>query len=426
MRQAIMVNPALKALRAKQRVTAKRQGIKLTAAAIAINSHLDKRLPTSVFVLGVVSLLMDLSSETIHVLLPLFMTQVLMLSPMVVGVLDGASEAVTLCIKPLAGWLSDRSGKRKPLALAGYGLSALSKPLFALAVGLGWLIPARVIDRAGKGLRGAPRDALIADITHHSQRGAAYGLRQSLDTIGALVAPFAASALMLLLLGNFRAVFWVAAIPAVLSVLLLLVGVKEPNTPHPHAFTQQPVEKLPKAYWWILSLAFLMALARPSEAFLVLRAQTAGLSNTQAPLIMAAMNIVYAASAFPVGKFFDRNGAVALLPVSLIFLACGLLLLALNPNIYLLFLGAALWGLHLGLSQGVISALISQHAPTSRRATAFGIYAVVVGMALLINGAAIGGLWEYVNPTTALMVASAVAMLVLISAPLFLKAVQQQ
>lgn len=371
--------------------------------------------------LGIVSLLMDLSSETIHVLLPLFMTQVLALSPLAVGLLDGASEAVTLCVKPLAGWLSDRSGKRKPLAVMGYGLSALSKPLFALATGLGWLIPARFLDRAGKGMRGAPRDALIADITHHSQRGAAYGLRQSLDTLGALAAPFAASALIFILVNDFRAVFWVATIPAVLSVALLCVGVKEPIAENEKRAVEKIKEKLPLTYWYVVALALLIALAKPSEAFLVLRAQTLGLSNVEAPLIMAAMNVVYAATAFPMGKIFDKKGAARLLPWSLFFLVIALLILALAPHPIWLFIGAAFWGLHMGLSQGVISALISQRAPSSRRATAFGIYAVVIGVALLINGALIGSLWEYINPMTALFVASGMAVLALMMAPLLFK-----
>jgi MFS family permease len=389
---------------------------------VIINRTLDTKLPTSVFILGLVSLLMDLSSETIHVLLPLFMIQTLALSPLMVGVLDGASEVVTLCVKPLAGWLSDRSGKRKPLAVAGYGLSALSKPLFALATGLGWLVPARFLDRAGKGLRGAPRDALIADITHHSQRGAAYGLRQSLDTIGALAAPFAASALIFIFLNDFRAVFWVATIPAVLSVLLLCVGVKEPDITEQKKSVDVIKEKLPASYWWVVALALLIALARPSEAFLVLRAQTLGLSNVEAPLVMAAMNMVYALTAFPIGKFFDRKGAATLLPLSLVFLSIGLLMLALTTEPIWMFVGAGLWGLHLGLSQGVISALISQRAPVSRRAMAFGIYAVVIGMALLMNGALVGSLWQYINPTAALLVASAIALTALIMAPFFLKA----
>lgn len=367
-----------------------------------------RELPRPVIIFGLVSLLMDLSSETIHALLPLFMVSSLGLSVLSVSLLDSGAEALTLAIKPLAGWFSDRSSKRKPLIVAGYGLAALSKPLFALAGGLGLLLTARALDRFGKGLRGAPRDALIADVTAPEQRGAAYGLRQSLDTVGALLAPFAASLLLILSAENFRTVFWLASIPAFLAVLLLFTHIHEPARHHTSkAATMQSELALP--LWPIFLLGALITLARPPEALLILRAQNIGFSLSSAPLILAVMNLFYAMCAFPLGRLYDRIGAALLLRVGLLLLVFSQLLLAYADTPMVCVLGALCWGLHLACSQGVIAALIAQRAPSNKRARAFGWYALCCGLALLANGSVTGLLWQSAGPAAAFLLTASIA-----------------
>ena len=369
----------------------------------------QQSLHRSVIALGFVSLFMDLSSESIHSLLPLFMVNVLALSALAVGLLDGAAEALTLFIKPVSGWLSDRFSYRKPLTLGGYGIAALSKPLFALSQGLGLIVFARLLDRIGKGIRGAPRDALIADVTPKDLRGRAYGLRQAMDTIGALLGPLLAVLLMWLLHDNYRLVFWLAAVPAVIAVGILWWFVKEPQpvtqskmttsaSALKDAFHDGANTAFSHGYWSIVILAGLMALARPSEAFLLLQGNAQGLSASTTPLLLALMNVLYAASVFPVGLSFDRVGPRKLLVASLLLLAIAMVCLQQATSPAWVYLAAAFWGLHLGCSQGVLSALISLYAPNAKRGTAFGIYALCVGMAYLINGTVMGLLW---SPTEA-------------------------
>ena len=381
-------------------------------------------LPRTVLVLGLVSLLMDLSSEAIHALLPLFMVNALGLSMVAIGLLDGGAEALTLAIKPWAGRLSDRWQRRKPLALAGYGLSALAKPLFALAGGLSLVASARFIDRLGKGIRGAPRDALIADVTPAAQRGAAYGLRQALDTVGALLAPLLAAGLLWLLAGDYRAVFWLASLPAFAAVLLLWLLVQDApistattKSHHPHADGQQPAP-FPPSYWLILGFAALLTLARPGEAFLILRGQSLQLGDYLSALLLAVMNLSYALSVWPVGKRFDQIGAPRLLAISLLLLAASQAMLAIADSWRGALLGALLWGLHLGFCQGVLAALIARHAPAARRGAAFGWYAVAVGIALLLNGVAFGALWQHASPRHAFFTTAALALSALLLAGL--------
>ncbi len=393
-------------------------------------------LPRTVVALGFVSLLMDLSSETIHALLPLFLVNGLGVGVMVIGLLDGAAEALTLAIKPWAGRLSDRLQQRKPLTLAGYALSALTKPLFALATGFPIVVLARALDRVGKGLRGAPRDALIADVTPPAQRGAAYGLRQALDTVGALMAPLCAAGLLWALSGDYRAVFWLASLPAFAAVLLLAFAVKEPvplvvpsqapskspSTPVPasartaaHLGTlRQSLACFPPRFWWLLGFAGLITLARPGEAFLILRGHSLALGDGVSALLLAAMNLCYALSVWPVGRYFDRIGATRLLGISLTLLLLSQLTLAFAATVVHAFAGALLLGLHLGFSQGVLAALVARFAPADRRATAFGWYAVAVGSALLMNGLLFGGLWQRYSPALAFSITASLAALSLL------------
>ena len=363
------------------------------------------RLPAGIWMLGVVSLLMDISSEMIHALLPLFMVGSLGMSVALVGLLEGLAEATALVLKVFSGVFSDWFGRRKPLAVLGYGLSAATKPLFALATGAGMVVAARLLDRVGKGIRGAPRDALVADIAPPAQRGAAFGLRQSLDTAGAFIGPLLAVGLMLLWANDFRAVFAVAVIPAVLCVLLLVFGVREPERPvgagagRPR-LAWRDVRRLPRDYWLVVGIAALLTLARFSEAFLVLRGRDLGLSVAQAPWVMVVMSAVYAAVSYPAGTAFDRGQGTRLLTAGLGALVASDLALAFAPSPPLLFVGAALWGLHMGLTQGLLAALVAVHSPADLRGSAFGAFNLVCGGALLGASALAGGLWDAYGPRT--------------------------
>ncbi|MCM2253204.1 MAG: MFS transporter [Ramlibacter sp.] len=356
------------------------------------------RLPASVWALGFVSLLMDVSSELIHSLLPVFMVATLGISVLAVGLIEGAAEATALIVKVFSGVLSDYWGRRKPLAVLGYGLGALSKPLFALAGTGGVLLAARLIDRVGKGIRGAPRDALIADITPADRRGAAFGLRQSLDTVGAFLGPLLAIGLMLLWANDIRAVFWVAVVPGLLSVALLAFAVREPARPAgPRAsnpIRRENLARLGPAYWWVVGVGAVFTLARFSEAFLVLRAQQGGLALAWTPLVLIAMNAVYAVGAYPFGKLSDRMSHRALLAWGLALLVAADLLLAAGAAGPLLWGGIALWGLHMAITQGLLAAMVAQAAPADLRGTAFGFFNLMSGLALLLASALAGLLWD--------------------------------
>jgi MFS family permease len=378
------------------------------------------RLPAGIWVLGFVSLLMDVSSELIHSLLPVFMVTALGTSVLVVGLIEGAAEATALIVKVFSGVLSDYWGRRKPLALLGYGLGALSKPLFALASTSALVLGARLIDRVGKGIRGAPRDALVADIAPEAVRGAAFGLRQSLDTVGAFLGPLLAIGLMLLWANDFRAVFWVAVIPAFLSVALLLFGVHEPDRPRAghrtNPIQRANLKRLGPAYWWVVIAGAVFTLARFSEAFLVLRAQQGGLALAWTPLVLIAMSLVYSAGAYPFGKLSDRMSHTALLAWGLAVLIASDLLLAWANHGPVLWAGIALWGLHMAMTQGLLATMVADTAPSDLRGTAFGFFNLVSGIALLLASGVAGLLWDHWGaPVTFLAgaVFSAVALLVL-------------
>ncbi len=356
------------------------------------------QLPSGIWVLGFVSLLMDISSEMIHSLLPLFMVTSLGASALVVGVIEGLAEATALMVKVFSGVLSDYLGQRKGLALFGYALGALTKPVFALASGSGIVLAARLLDRVGKGVRGAPRDALVADITPPHLRGAAFGLRQSLDTVGAFVGPLLATGLMLLWADDFRAVFWVAVIPGLLAVALLWAGIREPERPVPekrgNPIRRDNLRRLGGAYWWVVGVGGLFALARFSEAFLVLRAQQIGITLALVPLVMVAMNVVYALAAYPFGKLSDRVSHARLLAIGLVVLIAADLVLAASSHWGALLAGVALWGIHLGITQGLLATMVADAAPPDLRGTAFGFFNLASGIAMLLASLCAGLLWD--------------------------------
>jgi MFS family permease len=369
--------------------------------------------------LGFVSLFMDVSSELIHSLLPVFMVSSLGASMIFVGIVEGIAEATALIVKVFSGTLSDYLGKRKGLTVLGYGLGAISKPLFALAVSVHWVLAARFMDRIGKGIRGAPRDALIADLTTPAIRGAAYGLRQSLDTVGAFAGPLLAIALMLVFAGDFRTVFWFALIPAALSVLLLVFGVQEPDRPAGHGKLRSPIRwntlrDLGGAFWWVVAVGGVFTLARFSEAFLILRARDFGLADAWAPLVLVLMNVVYAFSAYPLGRLADRMSHRTLLVAGLLLLIAADFVLAQAQGLATVAAGVVLWGVHMGMTQGLLSTMVAAAAPAELRGTAFGCFNLVSGLAMLLASVLAGLLWDTLGAATTFYAGAGLAALSLV------------
>jgi MFS family permease len=367
-----------------------------------MNKKSDKsvhRIPAGVWALGMVSLFMDVSSEMVHSLLPVFFVSVIGLSYTSIGVIEGVAQAIALITKMFSGVVSDMVSKRKPLALLGYGLAALTKPVFALASSAGVVVGARFVDRLGKGIRGAPRDALIADITPQEVRGASYGLRQSLDSVGAFVGPLLALLLMALLANDIRGVFWFAMIPAVISVLILLFFVREPARERVEGDVSSPlswrdVRQLDSAYWVTVALGGALTLAGFSEAFLVLRAQDLGLSLGLIPLVFIVMNVVYAFAAYPAGLLSDRLGRSAPIVAGFLAIIVADIVLATASGLWAVMAGVVLWGLYLGLTKGVLAALVADTAPARLRGTAFGLFNLVGGISMLLASVMAGWLWD--------------------------------
>ena len=380
------------------------------------------KIPTGIWILGFVSLLMDISSEMIHSLLPLFLATSLSASALMIGLIDGVAEATALITKVFSGVISDWVGRRKGLALLGYGLGAATKPMFALAPTVGVVMAARMIDRVGKGIRGAPRDALVADLAPPEVRGAAFGLRQSLDTVGAFAGPLIAVGLMLLWANDFQAVFWVAVIPGVMAVLLLAFGIKEPPQTveiiKKNPISRANLKRLSRAYWQVVIVGAIFTLARFSEAFLVLRAAQGGIPLALVPLMMVALNVVYALSAYPFGRLSDRVSHRSLLIGGMALLIVADLILALSPHPAVVLAGVAVWGLHMGSTQGLLAVMVADTAPPDLRGTAYGFFNLVSGLALLAASVIAGLLWDgFGAPATFLTGAafSAVALLLLIA-----------
>lgn len=376
-------------------------------------------IPRGVWALGFVSMFMDISSEMIHALLPIYLVTVLGTSTLTVGFIEGVAESTAMITKIFSGALSDWLGRRKLLAAVGYGLAAFTKPIFPLASTVGWLVTARFVDRVGKGIRGAPRDALVADLSPAHLRGASFGLRQSLDTIGAFVGPLAAIVLMALTADDFRLVFWVAVIPAFIAFAILVFGVEEP------AHLRQPgasrprlrfadVRRFSAAFWAAVSVASVLTLARFSEAFLVLKSQSAGLSIALVPLVLVVMNVAYALSAYPAGVLSDRLGRGAVLAVGIALLVVADLVLAFGDTVPAVMLGVVFWGLHMGFTQGLLAAVVADTAPMELRGTAFGLYNLAGGLAMLLASIVAGALWDAHGPAATFLAGAGVTTLALV------------
>jgi MFS family permease len=381
------------------------------------SSNKSGQIPAGIWVLGFVSMLMDISSEMIHSLLPLFMVTTLGTSVFVIGIIEGLAQSTALIVKVFSGILSDYIGKRKGLAVIGYAMGAFSKPLFAVASSTGLVLTARLLDRIGKGVRGAPRDALVADIAPPHLRGAAFGLRQALDTVGAFLGPLLAVGLMLLWANDFRAVFWVAVIPGILSVTLLLFGIREPERSKSekriNPIHRANLKHLNTSYWWVVAIGAIFMLARFSEAFLVLRGLQAGIPIALTPLVMVAMNLIYAASAYPFGKLSDRVQHTRLLALGLVVLIAADLVLAHSHHWSTVLVGVALWGIHMGMTEGLLAAMVADTAPADLRGTAYGFFNLMSGLAMLVASGLAGFVWDRFGAANTFYTGAAICLLAL-------------
>jgi MFS family permease len=383
-----------------------------------------RALPMGIWALGFVSMFMDISSELIHSLLPVFMATTLGASMIAIGLIEGVAEATASITKIFSGTISDYFGKRKLLAVLGYGLAAVTKPVFPLANTIGWVFCARFIDRIGKGIRGAPRDALVADIVPCDLRGAAYGLRQTLDSVGAFIGPLLAVTFMAWFANDIRTVLWVAVIPAFIAIAILVFAVREPEKTEINSGMRSPVtligiKRLPFRYWLIVLLNAVFTLARFSEAFLVLRAQSVGLALGYVPVMLIVMNVVYAATAYPLGVVADRMNPRTLLIIGIAVLVVANSVLAAAPSSLPAFIGAAFWGLHMGLTQGLFAKLVADTAPAALRGTAFGIFNLIGGIALLMASAIAGALWSVFGASATFLAGAAFATLALLGLILY-------
>jgi MFS family permease len=389
-----------------------------------------REIPGSIWALGLVSLFMDLSSEMIHALLPLYLVGVLGASTLTVGFIEGIAEATASITKIFSGALSDFLGRRKLLAALGYGLAAFTKPVFPLASSIAWLTLARFVDRIGKGIRGAPRDALVADLTPADLRGTAYGLRQSLDTVGAMIGPLLAIVFMAILADNFTAVFWIAVVPAFVSLAIIVFAVREPERiPDSYKvrspFSRTELGRLSTAYWLVVGVSAVFTLARFSEAFLLLRAQSVGLRLTLVPMVMVVMNVIYAFAAWPAGALSDRVGRYLIVTIGFGVLIFADLMLALGNDIIAVLTGAALWGLHMGLTQGLLAAMVADTAPIELRGTAFGMFNLLSGVALLLASIIAGALWDVIGPSGTFLAGALITAAALVMLPFVRKNVGQ-
>ncbi|HHT8903431.1 MFS transporter [Burkholderia cenocepacia] len=356
-------------------------------------------IPRTVWALGFVSLFMDLSSELVHALLPVYLVTTMGMSVAALGVLEGAAEATAMIVKVFSGAISDWLGRRKGLLLLGYGLAALTKPLFPLAGTPAVVVTARLLDRVGKGIRGAPRDAMVADVAPPEIRGACFGLRQSMDTIGAFLGPSLAIVLMFWFADHIRTVMWFAVVPTFIAIGVIAFGIDE-SSHVPVRRTFQPplhwraLREFPARYWFVVVIGATFTLARFSEAFLVLRAQQTGLDLAWIPAVMVVMSLAYSLSAYPVGILSDRLDRRLLLAIGMALLIAADLLLGIGKSIPSMFIGVAVWGLHMGFTQGILATMVSETSPATLRGTAFGVFNLASGMCMLPASAIAGGLWE--------------------------------
>ena len=359
-------------------------------------------------------MLTAMSSAMIYSLLPVFMVRVLGISIASVGVIEGTAEATNSLIKIVSGAASDWIGRRKPLVVFGYTLSAVIKTIFPVAGTVSAVLAARVIDRLGKGIRDAPRDAFLADLTAKEIRGEGFGLRLALAISGFVVGPLIAIGLMKLSGDDFQLVFWIALIPAYLSLVVLFVAVKELPFNYDESQRRRPIRRgdiiaLPAVFWWVVAIASLLSLARFSQAFLVLKAHDIGVDAAFVPMVLVVMYLVFSVAAYPFGVLADHLDRRLQLGIGTVILVGADVVLANASTVWLTMLGAALWGLQLGVTQGLLGATIADVAPDRLRGTAFGIYDVAIGVGTFIASAGAGALWMAGGPSIAFSFSACVA-----------------
>ena len=373
------------------------------------------RIPKTIWMLGFVSLFTDMSSEIVHSLLPILLATGLGASALVIGLIEGAAEALVMVTKVFSGYISDAMGRRKPLVLFGYGLAAIVKPIFPLADSVWLFTTARMLDRFGKGVRGAPRDAMVSELSPAEIRGASFGLRQSMDTVGAVLGPLLAVVLLLWTSNNIKLVLWVAVIPGFIAVFLLLTAVPEPSNtnqkPARMPISREGLSQLGKPFWRVVIIGAVISLARFSEAFLILRASHLQVPLTYIPLVLVVMSVIYALSAYPAGKLSDRMPRHHLLALGMLLLALACLVLAVATNYWLLFFGIALWGLHMGFSQGILASMVADTANPDYRGTAFGVFNLVSGLGLLLASVTAGALWDFISPSASFVFGAVISIL---------------
>jgi len=357
----------------------------------------------NVFVLSLVSLCTDVSSEMIYPLVPLFLTGVLGAPATVVGLIEGLAEATANVLKLVSGRVTDRRGGRRAWVFAGYGLSALAKPLLALATIWPLVLLARLVDRVGKGTRGTPRDALIAASSDPARRGRAFGFHRSVDTVGAVIGPLAGVGLLAVTGQNFRLVFLLAALPAIIGVSLI-GRVREPALPvapvatggaQPPAFTYRTA---PRPYRTFLGIGLLFALGNSSDTFLILRAHNLGLGTLATVLAYAVYNLVYATVGWPAGILSDRLGRRGILVAGFALFALVYGGMGVATGALVVWPLFALYGLYIALTDGVTKAYITDLVPATQRGGALGLYAATTGFMALVSSVLAGLLWDHVSP----------------------------
>ena len=381
----------------------------------------SRRLPGGVVRLGWISLFTDVASEMATPLIPLYLATLLAAPGFALGLIEGSAQALLAVMTALAGWHSDRIRQRVPYVRWGYGLAVASKAALALAFHWPVVLGLRLADRFGKGLRGAPRDALIADLAEQ-RRGAAFGLHRGMDTAGALIGALLAAGLLVWLPGRYRIVFALTAIPGAVAVLLTFTLREPASPPADGAAARTPLplaaaRRLQRRFWLAAGVVWLFALGTVSEAFLILRASQQGFADASAVLAYAVFNAVYAASAYPAGVLSDRIGRARLLGTGWAVYAATMLAGTLVEGDRVVWLFPLL-GLHLGLTHGVGKAWIADLAPRELRGTALGVFQLGSGAALLLGGLVAGALWDRVGPGASFMWGAAVGVLALACLPL--------
>ena len=376
--------------------------------------------PRNVFVLGIVSLFMDVSSEMIYPLIPLYLSNVLHASKTSIGVIEGIAESTASILKVFSGWLSDRVGKRKALIFWGYGISVFSRPILATAGSWVHVLIYRFTDRFGKGVRTAPRDAIIADSTRKEILGKAFGFHRSMDTVGAVIGPGIAFALMGIFHDSFQTVFWISMIPGLLAVATIAIFVRDVKGPGGDERPRISLRGVDRRFKIFLLIAALFTLGKTSDAFLVLRAQDLGVKAGAIPLLYLSFNVVSAALSTPAGMLADRVGKRKVILASYLFFSLIFVGFAFSTGPLHAWLLFGAYGVFVAMNEGVQRAYVATIIKPEIKATSYGVYHTVVGLAALPSGIIGGVLWQHIAPQALFYYGAAMSFLSCILFALFL------